>query len=126
MTAAPLCILVITSRPMIDPEGNPLHLLDVEKERRRIAEGFRKSGIAARARFLAEATTSASQDALRDEWDVVHYTGHGPRTDASFWKTEPASLICSREKKRPNSSRPDPSRSSYFRPAIRKPRAALL
>ncbi len=74
---APLRILVITSRPMIDERGNPIHLLDVEKERRRIADGLKKSGIAARAHFLAEATTSASQDALRDEWDVIHYTGHG-------------------------------------------------
>ena len=74
---APLRILVITSRPMIDQRGNPIHLLDVEKERRRIADGLKKSGIAARAHFLAEATTSASQDALRDEWDVIHYTGHG-------------------------------------------------
>ncbi len=77
MTAAPLRILVITSRPMITEHGNPIDLLDVEKERRRIADGLRKSGIAARVRFLAEATTNATKDALRDEWDVIHYTGHG-------------------------------------------------
>ncbi len=35
-TGTPLRVLVITSRPLLDPAGNPITLLDVEEERRRI------------------------------------------------------------------------------------------
>ena len=80
----PLRILVITSRPLTDGAGNPIVLLDVEEERRRLrvaldlspsASPERRGERAAFARFLPEATTGAIIDALADEWDVVHFTG---------------------------------------------------
>jgi len=72
-----LRILVITSRPLIDSTDQAINLLDVEKERRRVADGLKRAGVAVRVHFLPEATTSAVKNALRDEWDVVHFTGHG-------------------------------------------------
>jgi predicted ATPase len=78
MTAEPaLRILIITSRPLIDSAGNAIQLLDVEEERRRIATGLRRAGVAVRVHFLPEATTSAVKVALMDKWDVAHFTGHG-------------------------------------------------
>lgn len=73
----PLRILVITSRPLVDATDNPISLLDVEEERRRISIGLKRAGVAARVHFLPEATTGEVKTALRDNWDVVHFTGHG-------------------------------------------------
>lgn len=77
MPESPLRILVITSRPLIDAAGNPISLLDVEEERRRISTGLKRAGVAAHVHFLPEATTGEVKTALRDKWDVVHFTGHG-------------------------------------------------
>lgn len=73
-----LRILVITSRPLIDAAGKPIHLLDVAEERRRIRVALRAGEMSnTRVHFLPEATTGVVKTALRDEWDVVHFTGHG-------------------------------------------------
>jgi predicted ATPase len=79
MPESALRILVITSRPLIDESGDPIPLLNVETERRRIETGLRQSGIAARVHFLPEATTNSVQHALSEQWDVVHFTGHGSK-----------------------------------------------
>ncbi len=42
----PLQILVITSRPLLDGAGNPIALLDVAEERRRIRAALEKAGVA--------------------------------------------------------------------------------
>ena len=83
----PLRILIITSRPLTDGAGNPIVLLDVEEERRRVRAAltptpnpspvFDKGGTSVRLHFLPHATTGAVKTALRDAWDVVHFTGHG-------------------------------------------------
>ena len=72
-----LRVLAICSRPLVDQTGEPIVLLDIAEERRRIETGIRKSGDAAHVYFLPEATTGAVKAALRDNWDVVHFTGHG-------------------------------------------------
>lgn len=73
-----LRILVITSRPLIDANGNPIQLLDVAEERRRIRVALRAGEMSnVRVHFLPEATTGAIKTVLRDMWDVVHFTGHG-------------------------------------------------
>src|SRR5207237_8731596 len=72
-----LRILAICSRPLIDATGQPITLLDVAEERRRIETGLKRAGDVARVHFLREATTGEVKSALRDEWDVVHFTGHG-------------------------------------------------
>jgi tetratricopeptide (TPR) repeat protein len=77
MADSALRILVITSRPLVTESGEPISLLDVETERRRISEGLQKSGIAALVHFLPEATTREVQHELSKPWDVVHFTGHG-------------------------------------------------
>jgi len=74
---SPLRILAICSRPLIDAGGHPITLLDVAEERRRIETGVRRAGDVARVHFLPEATTGEVKSALRDGWDVVHFTGHG-------------------------------------------------
>ena len=74
---SPLRILAICSRPLIGPDGQPVALLDVAEERRRIETGIERAGDVARVHFLPEATTGKVKAALRDEWDVVHFTGHG-------------------------------------------------
>jgi tetratricopeptide (TPR) repeat protein len=73
----PLRILVITSRPLITSDGQPITLLDVTEERRRFKTGLKRARVAVHAHFLPEATTNDVQTALRDGWDVVHFTGHG-------------------------------------------------
>ncbi len=73
----PLHILAICSRPLIDAAGQPITLLDVAEERRRIETALKRAQTAARVHFLPEATTGAVNDALADVWDVVHFTGHG-------------------------------------------------
>ncbi len=77
MAATALRILVITSRPLLDEKGEPITLLNVARERSRIKTGLKQSGIAAQTHFLEEATTGAVMGALRQSWDVVHFTGHG-------------------------------------------------
>ncbi|HEX7313532.1 MAG TPA: tetratricopeptide repeat protein [Pyrinomonadaceae bacterium] len=72
-----LRVLSICSRPLMDSDGTPIPLLDVAEERRRIEKGIKRLGDAARVHFLPEATTDAVKSALRDGWDVVHFTGHG-------------------------------------------------
>ena len=72
-----LHILAICSRPLIDATEQPITLLDVAEERRRIETALTRAGDVARVHFLPEATTGAVKAALRDEWDVVHFTGHG-------------------------------------------------
>jgi tetratricopeptide (TPR) repeat protein len=74
---SPLRILAVCSRPLVDPGGNPITLLDVAEERRRIETGIRRAGDVARLHFLPEATTGRVKAALLDAWDVVHFTGHG-------------------------------------------------
>src|ERR1051325_3905525 len=74
---SPLRILAICSRPLVDAGGHPITLLDVAEERRRIETGVRRAGDVARVHFLPEATTGGVKSALRDVWDVVHFTGHG-------------------------------------------------
>jgi hypothetical protein len=74
---SPLHILAICSRPLIDLGGQPIALLDVAQERRRIEIGLERAGNMARVHFLPEATTGEVQSALRDVWNVVHFTGHG-------------------------------------------------
>jgi predicted ATPase len=74
---SPLHILAICSRPLIDDEGHPIALLDVTEERRRIEAGMARAGGAAHVHFLPEATAGEVHSALRDEWNVVHFTGHG-------------------------------------------------
>lgn len=73
----PLRILAICSRPLIDDGGRPIALLDVAEERLRIETGIERAGNVARVHFLPEATTGGVQAALRDVWNVVHFTGHG-------------------------------------------------
>jgi tetratricopeptide (TPR) repeat protein/predicted ATPase len=74
---SPLRILAVCSRPLVDPGGNPITLLDVAEERRRIETGIGRAGDVARVHFLPEATTGRVKAALLDAWDVVHFTGHG-------------------------------------------------
>ena len=75
--AHPLRILAVCSRPLVDDGGNPIPLLDVAEERRRLETGLGRAGEGARIHFLPEATTDAVKSALREGWDVVHFTGHG-------------------------------------------------
>jgi tetratricopeptide (TPR) repeat protein len=75
----PISILVVTSRPLIDVEGRQIVLLDVAEERRRIATGLKNSRIHAHVHFLPEATTGAVKEALRNKWDLIHFTGHATR-----------------------------------------------
>ena len=90
-----LRILVVTSRPLVDPNGKPIVLLDVAEERRRIRdaltpipdpspEGGGRDKCVVRVHFLPDATTGAVNDALADAWDVVHITGHGA-PDGRLW-----------------------------------------
>src|SRR5207237_4081621 len=72
-----LRILAICSRPLIDATGQPITLLDVAEERRRIETGLKRVVDVWRVHFRREATTGEVKTALRDEWDVVHFTGHG-------------------------------------------------
>jgi hypothetical protein len=72
-----LRILAICSRPLIDATGQPITLLDVAEERRRIETGLKRAGQVARVHFLPEATTGEVNAAVADGWDVVHFTGHG-------------------------------------------------
>lgn len=72
-------ILVVTSRPLIDAEGQQIVLLDVVDERRRIATGLKNSGIYVQVHFLPEATTGTVKEALRTQWDLIHFTGHATR-----------------------------------------------
>lgn len=81
-----LHILAICSRPLIDTSGGPIPLLDVTEERRRIETSIKRAGDVARVHFLSEATTGEVKAALRNEWDVVHFTGHG--TDDGRLKLE--------------------------------------
>ncbi|HYJ88034.1 MAG TPA: tetratricopeptide repeat protein [Pyrinomonadaceae bacterium] len=81
-----LHILAICSRPLIDTSGDPIPLLDVTEERRRIETSIKRAGDVARVHFLSEATTGEVKAALREEWDVVHFTGHG--TDDGRLKLE--------------------------------------
>lgn len=74
---SPLSILAICSRPLTDAGGQPIALLDVAEERRRVETAIRRAGDVARVHFLPEATTDEVKSALRDGWDVVHFTGHG-------------------------------------------------
>ncbi|MBM3129026.1 MAG: tetratricopeptide repeat protein [Chloroflexi bacterium] len=66
-----------TSRPLTDDAGNPIVLLDVEEERRRVRAALQSAHIAADVEYVPHATTGAVKTALRDAWDVVHFTGHG-------------------------------------------------
>lgn len=77
MHPEPFKMLVVTSRPLIDAEGREIVLLDVSEERRRIASGLKNSSVHVQVHFLPDATTGAVKDALRNGWDVVHFTGHG-------------------------------------------------
>jgi hypothetical protein len=72
-----LRVLVITSRPLVTQEGEPTVLLDVDIERQRIKDGLRKARIAAHVLFLPDATAGEVRSALRNDWDIVHFTGHG-------------------------------------------------
>lgn len=72
-----LRVLVITSRPLIQTDGNPVLLLDVAEERRRITTALRQAKVAVQVHFLPEATTGAVQRALLEIWDIIHFTGHG-------------------------------------------------
>lgn len=74
---SPLYVLVICSRPLIDFGGRPLALLDMAEERRRIETAVNCAGNLAHIHFLPEATTGKVQAALREDWNVVHFTGHG-------------------------------------------------
>ena len=75
--ARPLRILAITSRPLISAGGEPIALLDVDEERRRLRTALRQANTAVELRFLPQATVSTVMTALRSEWDIVHFTGHG-------------------------------------------------
>ncbi len=72
-----LRLLVITSRPLVDAAGNPITLLDVEEERRRVRVALQNANVAAQVQYVPHATTGAVKTALRDAWDIVHFTGHG-------------------------------------------------
>ncbi|MCX7840736.1 MAG: CHAT domain-containing protein, partial [Anaerolineae bacterium] len=72
-----LHLLVITSRPLMDDKGKPITLLDVEEERRRIRTALHHAQVATHVEYVPHATTGAVKTALRDAWNVVHFTGHG-------------------------------------------------
>ncbi len=76
-TENPLRLLVITSRPLTDGAGNSIVLLDIEEERRRMRAALQSARVAARVEYVPHATTGAVKTALRDAWDVAHFTGHG-------------------------------------------------
>jgi hypothetical protein len=76
--------LVITSRPLIDANGEPIALLDVEQERNRIRAALENAGVAVEVHFLPEATTGKVNEALTRSWDIVHITGHGA-PDGRLW-----------------------------------------
>jgi hypothetical protein len=80
----PLKILVITSRPLVDPADRPITLLDVAEERKRIRTALKNAGAAIDVHFLPDATTGGINDALSHAWGVVHITGHGA-PDGSLW-----------------------------------------
>lgn len=72
-----LRLLVITSRPLLDAHGKPITLLDVAEERRRIHTALQAAHAAVHVEYVPHATTGAVKTALRDTWDIVHFTGHG-------------------------------------------------
>jgi len=73
-----LDILVITSRPLVDDKDEPLRLLDVAHERRRLRDGLKRARVAVQVTFVPEATTNAvGMELGRKHWDVIHFTGHG-------------------------------------------------
>jgi hypothetical protein len=62
---------------LASPEGLPA--LNLELERRRVAEALRWSRLlfATRVRWLANPTVEELRVALGEQWDVLHFAGHG-------------------------------------------------
>lgn len=76
----PLKTLVISSSPLVGIAANkllPIQILDVEEEKRRLREAFNKAKSPIHCRFIPHATNDEIHMALSDEYDIIHFTGHG-------------------------------------------------
>jgi hypothetical protein len=75
-----LRVLIINSQPLIDENGSPLAMLAIEEERRRVKEALKRATNELQKieiHFLFHATVSGIIDATKQEWDIVHFSGHG-------------------------------------------------
>ena len=80
-----LTMLVITSRPLLCKKKNlngkevieQAALLDIYSERRILREALKAAEIPIEATFLSEATSIQLGRALNNQYDIVHFTGHG-------------------------------------------------
>ncbi|GIE60835.1 tetratricopeptide (TPR) repeat protein [Actinoplanes octamycinicus] len=81
-TALPVRILLVSPRPEVDGDGNPIGYIDHRVSARPLVEAVENLGELARLTVLQPPTYAALQLALQEgdqgfPYDVVHFDGHG-------------------------------------------------
>ena len=74
----PLKVLLIASQPLLDDDANhnlPLHLPDLKEVRTKIMQIFKDSSTYVELIIVNEATFTDLALALKQTWDIIHYTG---------------------------------------------------
>jgi hypothetical protein len=77
-------ILALVSRPLVDSQGHPLDRLDLERESRQIKERLGEIECAAEIRFEIAIPENLARLLSQQEFDVLHFTGHGGRGALAF------------------------------------------
>ncbi len=70
-------ILVLFSSPLVDTKGKPLTRLDFESEKGEILSYLQKSKVRFQIRFTPATTEWFQKHILAEDFDILHFSGHG-------------------------------------------------
>ena len=77
-------ILAFVSRPLVDSQSRPLDRLDLERESAQIKERLGEIQHAVEIRFEIAIPENLARLLRQQEFDVLHFTGHGGRGALAF------------------------------------------